>query len=324
MKRFDQLLEQERIDRYTRLDGYGLGDAEIVWQPETGDAVFRVSKSDEQGARTYALRIGHSERAIDQLRREIAWLTALCRDTDLIVPEPVLAMDGELARRVGISGVPGFRSCVLLRWIRGQPLCGELEADRLRDAGAFVAGLHQHGAGYRWPDELAASRRTSADFAEGISRVALARHADPAAVDAFFAAVERVRAALARLGEGADVAGVIHGDLRLRKIRFRGDEVGALGFDRCHWSYFLADIAMLFAGLRGRVEAEALRAAFLDGYCGLRPISDEAMAQLPAFDALRAIDDVARILSLDHALLVAEPRSLLEGPLAQLAAFVDA
>ena len=328
MRPFDQLPETERIERYTRLarkalDGYGLADAELTWQPETKDSVFRVSKSDEEGSRTYALRIGHTERLLDQLRREITWLTALSRDTELTVPEPVLAMDGELVRRVGIAGVPGFRSCVLLRWVHGQPLDSDPEPGALRRAGAFVAELHRHGAGFRWPDELAASRRVLADVAKDISRVALARHIDAAGIDAFEAGTERVRAVLAGLGEGADVAGILHGDLELRAIRVGANRVGGVGFDCCGWGHFAADVARLFVGLRGRSEADALRAAFLDGYRSVRPLADDVIARLPAFDVLRAVDEISRILALDHDLLPVDPGDLLERPLAILTRFAE-
>ena len=329
MNRFEQLPEAERIDRYMRLarkalDGYGLADAETTWQPGTGDAVFRVSKSDERGARAYALRIGHPARSVDQPKREIAWLTALCRDTDVVVPEPVLARDGELIRRVGIGGVPGFRPCVLFRWVYGRPIDSDPEADGLRRAGEFVARLHAHGATYRWPDEIRAPRRTPSRIAENVSRPALARHADAATVDRFFSTIERVQRVLGVLGESADVAGVIHGDLRLRRVRFHADRMGAVGFDRCRWGYFATDVAMLLADLRGRAEADVLRGVFLDGYRSVRSITEETIAQLPAFDALRAIDEVADILSQDHAPTAAGSAAELARPLARSAAFADA
>lgn len=329
MNRFEQLPEADQIDRYTRLaqkvlDGYGLAGAEIVWQPGTRDAVFRVSKSDERGTRTYALRIGDPARPVDQLNREIAWLTALCRVTDLVAPEPVLARDGELIRRVGISGVPGFRPCVLLRWVDGQPIDGDPEAVRVRRTGEFVARLHAYGATYRWPDEITAPRRSAARIAESISRPALARHADTVAVDGFFVAIERVQRALGALGDGADVAGIIHGDLRLRRIRFRADRIGAVGFDRCRWGYFATDIATLSADLGRCAEAEALREALFDGYRSVRPVSEETIAQLPTFDALRAIDKVVGILAQEHHPLEADLATALERPLAQLTLFADA
>jgi Ser/Thr protein kinase RdoA (MazF antagonist) len=152
----------------------------------------------------------------------------------------------------------------------------------------------------------------------------LARHAGTAAVAGFFAATERVQGVLAALGEDTDVAGVIHGDLRLRRVRFHGDRIGAVGFDRCRWGYFATDIEGLLADLRGRGEADALRGALLDGYRSVRPITEETIAQLPAFEALRAIDQVVRILARGHDPAGADPTDALEHPLAQLAVFADA
>jgi len=323
---FDQLPETERAERYVRLarkalDAYGLSDAEITWQEGTHDAVFRVLKSDQRGTRAYALRIGHADRSVEQLRREILWLAALCRETRLIVPEPILASDGKLVCRVGIAGVPGFRSCVLLRWVRGWPLDSDPKLDMMRRAGVFAATLHKHGAIYRWPEELAAPRPSFSEIGKRISRAALARYVDHACADAFDRGIERLQAALDGLGEGSEVIGLIHRDFALDRLRIDGDRVGAVGFDRCSWGYFAADIARLFIGLRGRAEAEALQAAFLDGYRGIRPISDGAIDRLPVFDALRAVDDIAEVLALDHEHLLSDPPGLLERPLSVLKRF---
>jgi len=323
---FDQLPETERAERYTRLarkalDAYGLIDAEITRQEGTRDAVFHVSKSDERGTRTYALRIGHTDRSIEQLRREIVWLVELCREAKLIVPEPILAPDGDLIHRVGIAGVPGFRSCVLLRWVRGWPLDSDPKPDTMRRAGSFVATLHRHGATYRWPEELATLRPSFAEIEKRISLVALTRYVDRTEVETFEQAIERIQNELDDLGEGSDVVGVVHQDLTLDRLRIDGDQIGAVGFDRCGWGYFAADIARLFVGLRGRNEAETLRAAFLDGYRGIHPVADGTIDRLPVFDALRAVDDIAEVLALDHERLLSDPAGLLERPLSILKRF---
>ena len=323
---FNQLPETERAERYARLarkalDAYGLNDVETTWQEGTHDAVFRVLKSDQHGTRIYALRIGHADRSVEQLRREIIWLAALCRETQLIVPEPILASDGQLIHRVGIAGVPGFRSCVLLRWVRGWPLDSDPKPDTMRRAGTYAATLHKHGTVYRWPEELATPRPSFSEIANRISRAALVRHVDRAEADIFEEGIERIQAAFADLGEGGDVVGVVHRDFALDRLRVDGDRLGAVGFDRCGWGYFAADIARLFVGLRGRAEAETLRAAFLDGYRDVRSIPDSAIDRLPVFDALRAVDDIADVLALDHERLPCDPAGLLQRPLSILRRF---
>jgi Ser/Thr protein kinase RdoA (MazF antagonist) len=95
MDRFEQLPESEKLDRYTRLarkalSAYGLDEARLAYLGGPTDATFEVTTGD--ASRHYALRICSRDRSPDELQREILWLTALRRDTDLTVPEPILTM----------------------------------------------------------------------------------------------------------------------------------------------------------------------------------------------------------------------------------------
>lgn len=68
------------------------------------NTTFRV---DGRAGGRYVLRvqrIGGPTAAM--VRSEAAWLAALCRDTDLVLPEPVPTQDGDLVTVVGHDGVP--------------------------------------------------------------------------------------------------------------------------------------------------------------------------------------------------------------------------
>jgi Ser/Thr protein kinase RdoA (MazF antagonist) len=57
----------------------------------------------------------HPPRGEAEARSELLWLSALRRETDLEVPEPVPANDGALTTVVDVEGVPAPRICALFR-----------------------------------------------------------------------------------------------------------------------------------------------------------------------------------------------------------------
>lgn len=135
-------LAQAALDQYD-----GFDEAKLMLLSTTEHALFRVdvpsaSRTDGQG---FVLRIYHPD-AYDaaSVAVELAWLAALCRETELVVPEPVPARDGALRVVAAVAGVPEPRACVLFRWVDGRRLKARLSARALERVGRFVAKLHRH------------------------------------------------------------------------------------------------------------------------------------------------------------------------------------
>jgi Ser/Thr protein kinase RdoA (MazF antagonist) len=300
MDRFEQLPESEKVDRYTRLarkalSAYGLNEARLSYLGGPTDATFEVTTGDP--SRHYALRICSPDRSPDGLRREILWLTALRRDTDLAVPEPILTMDGELVRKVAIAGVPGFRPCVLLRWVEGESLDRELVPEHLRSVGRTVAKLHSHAETFRWPEEITPPRRNATLMSEVLDEDLLRVHYAEDELDLFREAIELVAVTMTRLRDGPTVAGVIHGDLHRRNVLFHENEARMIGFETCRWGYYAYDLAVAHRWIEGREASDELTAALLDGYRTIRDLPKEVEQYVPVFAALRSIDRAQSILS---------------------------
>jgi len=294
MRRFEELSDGEKIERLERvahkaLLGYGLtGDLRHV--ASTTHTIFQL----RTGGATYAVRV--CAPGIDRapLERELTWLAALGRDTRLRVPDPLLTLTGELSRSVSLEGVPGTRACMVLRWVDGERREAELTLGEAEAMGRFVAALHAHAEGFRWPDELALLYVTPAEraleAAEAV-RGALKTTEDRARLCDLVAAVAEADAEI----DARDV-GILHGDLRLRKLRHEGGEVGALGFDACRVGAFAEDLSILWDELGAREMTGALRAALLNGYRSVRSLSPSAARALDAFVGLRDLQAAAREL----------------------------
>jgi Ser/Thr protein kinase RdoA (MazF antagonist) len=300
MDRFEQLPESEKLDRYARLarkalSAYGLEEARLSYLGGPTDVTFEVTTGDP--SRHYALRICSSDRSPDGLEREILWLTALRRDTDLTVPEPILTRDGELVRKVSIAGVPGFRPCILLRWVDGESLDSELTANHLRSVGGLLAVLHAHAETFRWPEEITPPRRNATLMSEVLNEELLRTRYSEEEVGLFREAIDRIAVTMASLRDGPDVAGVIHGELHRRNVLFHEDEACTIGFETCRWGYYAYDLAVVRGWAERREAGDELVASLLDGYRSLRDLPQEVEHHIPVFSALRSIDRVQSILA---------------------------
>ncbi|MDD5263573.1 MAG: phosphotransferase [Candidatus Bipolaricaulis sp.] len=292
MRRFEILSEEERVDRYKALAkkallAYGLAP-DLTYIGQGSHIVFRAAL----GGGIFAVRIGDPGRDLGMLRRELLWLAALGRDTSLSVPEPLLTLRGDLFSSVSMEGVPGTRSCSVIRWIEGERREAELTPDEVSAMGSVVAALHRHAEGFRWPEEIAPSQGDAAGRA--------------------FAACDSLRSVFTLPGDPlllTDAAALIadhtpestdarpiHGDLRLRKLRLKERVAGIVGFGRCRAGTDLEDLSPLWAELGERRTATELQEALLDGYRSVRPLPFAPEAAFRAYGALRALEDAATSL----------------------------
>ena len=222
MSSFDQLPESEKVERYERLarralTAYGLEDADLRYLGQSANIVFRVQTDDGR----WALRMCNPGRDHRILMRELLWLVALCRDTDLSVPEPVIMRTGDLFRSVSMPGLSGFRACMLFRWVKGQ-FEDELSSDHLRAVGGFTATLHKHAETFRWPEELAPVKISAETVGDNVPRATLKSHYSGDETESLLATIPIIQRSMRSLGKGHDTSGVIHGDLHQWNYLFHG------------------------------------------------------------------------------------------------------
>ena len=139
---------------------YDLHGASFILVSETANAVFHVAVPSGRPPRlletgrtsdgaAYALRLRppgwHRTQAIAE---ELQWLLALRRDTDLVVPESVLACDGTLIQEISAPDTPEPWHGVLFRWVPGERRTETLTPPDLEHVGTCMARLHQHAAAF--------------------------------------------------------------------------------------------------------------------------------------------------------------------------------
>ena len=290
------LTNEQRIERLTQLARvalaeYGLADATRNLRSMMENAVFEVADGASGVHASLRLcRPGWDENA---LRREACWLEALARDTDLRVPIPIRTRGGEPFCVVETAGVPEPRACVLFRWVEGAFAApDELTPSRMRTVGRFLAALHDHATSFRLPAELAVDRFDADALEASDHRENVSTHfADETDLVAFGIAVSAAVGLMRELGDGPDVAGLIHGDVHQRNYVFDGERVGAVDFETMRWGYYLYDLATTLSYLvpefLGDADPEPLREALLDGYAEMRGLPDGHARILRIFSAYR-------------------------------------
>jgi Ser/Thr protein kinase RdoA (MazF antagonist) len=107
--------------------------------------------------------------------------------------------------------------------------------------------------------------------------------------EGFDRVASRLESVMTELGDGPEVAGLIHADLHLDNALFLGGEVALIDFDDCGFGYRLYDIAVALWELRRRRDYEAFRDALIAGYTEQRPLPAGQLADLDAFIAAREV-----------------------------------
>lgn len=100
-----------------------------------------------QGGTRFALRMNvSSHRRPAQIRAETEWVSALSRDTDLLLPIPQRASSGEFVVWVDWPQEDRQVACVLFSWLQGTHVDKKLDAPLMEEIGRVTTQLHEHAA----------------------------------------------------------------------------------------------------------------------------------------------------------------------------------
>lgn len=296
MKPFADLSTPGQISRIRRalpriLSEYGLDTCESRPLRHWENTVFKITC----GTKKYALRVRRptGENDPDIVRSELEWLTDLSATTELAVPRPVPARNGDPLVLLDCDGIPGPRCCALFEWVDGRFRHPDaLTLATVAEVGAFMARLHCHALGFKPPSGFSRPLQGYADprsktMNDGIDRATQFCSGE----DAMFLHTvrERLHAALERVGYDSLNFNLIHADLHPWNYLFQRGEVRAIDFDDCGWGHFMYDIAVSVRELEYREDYQILVEAFFEGYRSVRYLSAKDEDLLPLFVAARRL-----------------------------------
>ncbi|MCU0486403.1 MAG: phosphotransferase [Anaerolineales bacterium] len=304
MKPYEELTRLGRIRRmrdlaFAALENYGVLDVQIKFLRQAGNTLFRVRTDSLRGITEagdlflpgqYLLRIhqpGYQE--VEAIELELAWLSAMRREADLPVPEPIPTLDGRLLLLVEVPGVPGQRNCSLLRWIKGRSVKDHFGPAHLRMQGRLMARLHNFSTIWQPPAGLCKRRFDwdglfVNDVGSDMPNADAWKLLSPLHRQAFSFVAERLKEVMEDWGEGSEVFGLIHGDLGVdANLLFWHGEARAIDFDDSGYGYWIFDLAVALDACREYLDYARYRKALLEGYAEYRGLPEKQVAQLELF-----------------------------------------
>lgn len=286
------------------LPAWGLqADSSIELLAERENTVFVVMTGD---GKRFVLRVHRAGYHSDaQLRSQVAWARSLQREGVVHTADVIDTTDGEPFTVTSHPAVPEERQVSLLRWVEGTRLSelGGGAEQEFELIGELMAKLHTHAAGWKPPvgfDALCwdADGLVGGDPEWGRFWEAEGLDADGRAVMVSFR--ERARRELEDFGSSPDHFGLIHCDFLAENLLVHGDRITLLDFDDAGYGWHLFDIATALALATLRDDFDDLRGTFVAGYRRHRQLSDEHLARLPLFLALRGATYVAWVHTRSH------------------------
>jgi len=302
MKDYHELTRLGQLRRTRRLaeaalDSYGLSGARLKFVQYSANIIYRVDVPGSlpvRGGRgayvpnRYLLRVLYTDH-LEGVKGEMTWLAALSREAGLPVPEPVPALNGDLVTGVATPGAPQGRIVSLMRWIDGRRLTTGFRPSHFRVWGRMMARLHQFAAGWRPPEGF---ERPVWDWEGQLG----GRYFDGGVEDLVASMPERLkepfqgvsqeaRQVMEGLGKGPDAYGLIHADMYLENVLFKGDEAYPIDFEDCGFGYWLWDIAIALCSWPWTDEWYWMRDAFMEGYAQVRMLPESQLQHLDLFMA---------------------------------------
>jgi Ser/Thr protein kinase RdoA (MazF antagonist) len=255
--------------------------------------MFKLRTKD---GRTFVVRVNRpGMRTPLDVASEMAWLAALRRDTDLIVPDPlpdrsanyvqVIADDEGVEHPVSVFG-----------WIDGRNVGDRIDTKLARQMATAVGRLQEHADRFRPPSPFTTSTLSSV-WAFG-GRPELAPPLFPAERSArILRAAARGQARFDELLARKDEVRFLHIDLHMGNIRHvKGGKVAILDFDDSRWAHPVQDYAIPLFYLWHHEHGAELWDAYAEGYASVRGGEPASRAVLCDLIAARQVDLVSFVM----------------------------
>jgi Ser/Thr protein kinase RdoA (MazF antagonist) len=304
VKPFQELTYLGRVRRMRRLAqaalaAYGIADARFKLLRQAGNTLFRVYAPGLPVAETseelflegqYLLRVhepGYQDP--DAIQLELAWLTAMRREADLPVPEPIPTLDRRRLLPVSLPGIPMTRRCSLLCWVKGRSLANRFRPHHLQAQGRLMARLHNFAS--RWQPPAGLTKRRfdwdglfQDDVGSGLPNAEAWALLSPGHREPFALVAQQVRDVMDAWGQGPDVYGLIHGDLAVdANLLFWHGQPRAIDFDDSGYGYWAFDLAVALDACWEDAAYPRYRQALLDGYAELRSLPEGQLERIELF-----------------------------------------
>ncbi|QZY29086.1 phosphotransferase enzyme family protein [Nocardioides coralli] len=262
---------------------FGLDVARVELVAHAFNTTFRVDARDGTGV---ALRVHtNSMSTPDNVRAQLAWQRAIADETEVWVPRPLLADEGEWFVRVPCAGYGGEVLVTAATWLDGPDVADPDEAVA-RALGRTMALLHRHAGAWEPPVGSSLPTFDTPLFGDP-DRLSGAEGLDAGGQEVVEEARARCDEAFGRVLRDGQALRALHADLHGGNLKWVDGRLGVFDFDDCGLGVPALDLAIATFYLRagGAAREAALRA----GYAEVAPLPDVDPADLEALVAARQL-----------------------------------
>lgn len=233
----------------------------------------------------------------EEIRSELAWITALARENIVVTPSPLPARDGSLM--VAFDDGETERLAVAFSFMPGRE--PDAESNLVHwygKLGEITARLHVHARCWTMPEGFIRKEWTFATIIGpeahwGDWRAAPGLDAQGVAI------LEQTAALLKRQVQAYGMAparfGLVHCDMRAANLLVEGERLAVIDFDDCGLSWYAYDFAASISFFEHEPFVPELMRAWVEGYRHVAPFAAEDEAMLPVFVMLRRMQLTAWI-----------------------------
>lgn len=269
-----------------------MSGARVAFFSASGNLVFRVERHEE----VFALRISSpGRRTRQQVLAELAYGEELRSALGVSIADAVAGRDGGpvqvIHQRDGLS-----RMVVLFRWLRGESFDGKPVVSRMGLLGRLQGRMHAFAL--RVGHTRAVDRPVlGVDEVLDWTRLPARAFAMLAKDDLVLVTGMRARLRdLVPLVFDSSPKALVHFDLQGSNLLHNGEEISVIDLDDAVTAPTVLDMATTLAFTTTKPDAEALRAAYLEGYDATSGQAISARELLDPAIALIAMREIQRVL----------------------------
>ncbi|TVX86851.1 phosphotransferase enzyme family protein [Paenibacillus agilis] len=234
----------------------------------------------------FLLRIHNNSREKAEIRAEMMLLQAL-GSRGLTVPEGQVSRNGEYVLEL-VSDQGETLYVTLMNWLEGELLNEAPTECQVSNMGQLMARLHIAAAEFV-PDTDHSFPSWGVDsFRKNMAKLEqyYPCFLSEKGWSMYQRAADKIIADLEAMEKHARSFGLIHADLHMENVIFRGEEAFPIDFARCGYGYYLYDIAGTILGLGG-----TYRKLFLEGYESVRRLEGDYVGPLASMFVMFMIEN---------------------------------
>jgi Ser/Thr protein kinase RdoA (MazF antagonist) len=228
----------------------------------------------------------HNDR---EILSELQWMQALEKTGIVRVPRIYPTVDGDLLVVFEEAGMRWRMAC--FEYLPGsRPSVDEALPEWFEKLGAITARLHAQSRNWQKPhgfcrkhwmyETMAGPQAYWGDWRK-------VRHLHPSACKVLERCDHLLKARTGRLSVQDEEYILLHGDLRSANLLIDGENLAAIDFDDCGFSWTALDFANTISFMEDHPLVPELQQAWLSGYETVTPPSEELMASIGLFVMLR-------------------------------------